>query len=87
MRECLLIQAGFQKLEGTIVERIIGDHLKDLEYRKYELIAKRLSVPVEDVIDAVSLILGMEPKPGRNYSTDEVTYITPDIHVVKVGDD
>ena len=87
MRECLLIQAGFQKLEETIVERIIADHLKDLEYKRYDLIAKRLSVPVEDVIDAVSLILRMEPKPGRNYSTDEARYITPDIHVVKVGED
>jgi RNA polymerase sigma-54 factor len=87
MRECLLIQARFQKLEGTIVEKIIANHLKDLEYKRYDLIAKRLCVTVEEVIDAVSLIQGMEPKPGRNYSTEEAAYITPDIYVVKVGDD
>jgi RNA polymerase sigma-54 factor len=50
MRECLLIQARFQKLEGTIVEKIIADHLKDLEYKRYDLIAKRFSVTVEKLL-------------------------------------
>jgi RNA polymerase sigma-54 factor len=85
MRECLLIQARFQNLQGTIVEKIITKHLGDLEYKRYDLIAKRLGVPVEEVIDAVAVIQGMEPKPARNYSTEEASYITPDIYVVKVG--
>jgi RNA polymerase sigma-54 factor len=56
IRECLLIQAKFQNLGGTIVEKIITDHLKDLENRRYEHIAKRLSAPVEEIITAVSVI-------------------------------
>jgi len=31
---------------GTIVEKIIMDHLGDLENRKFDKIAKRLSVPI-----------------------------------------
>jgi RNA polymerase sigma-54 factor len=87
MRECLLIQARFQNLGGTTVEKIIKKHLGDLEYKRYDLIAKRLAVPLEEVIDAVAVIHGMEPKPARNYSTEEASYITPDIYVVKNGDD
>jgi len=87
MRECLLIQARFQKLAGTIVEKIIADHLGDLEYRRYDQIAKRLRVTVEEVIEAVSVIQGMEPKPGRNYSGEETIYATPDIYAYKVGDE
>lgn len=49
MRECLLIQARFQNFGGTIVEKIIMDHLGDLENRKFDKLAKRLSVPVEQV--------------------------------------
>jgi selenobiotic family peptide radical SAM maturase len=60
-------------------------HLGDLEYRRYDQIAKRLRVTVEEVIEAVSLIQGMEPKPGRNYSGEETIYITPDIYVVQSG--
>jgi len=86
-RECLLIQARFQNLEGTIVEKIIEDHLRDLEDKRYDQIAKKLSVQVQDVIAAVSVIQGLEPKPGRGYTDDETIYITPDIYLFKVGDD
>ena len=85
-RECLLIQIRFQNLGGTLVEKIITDHLGDLENRKYDQIAKNLSVPVTDVLAAVTVLQGLEPKPGRTYSDEETIYITPDIYVFKVGD-
>lgn len=86
-RESLLIQARFQNLAGTVVERIIMDHLHDLENRKYDAVARRLGISIEEVLRAVSVIQGLEPKPGRGYSEDETIYITPDIYVFKVGDD
>ena len=85
-RECLLIQISFQGLGGTLVEKLITDHLGDLENRKYDQIAKSLSVPVTDIIAAVTVLQGLEPKPGRIYSDEETIYITPDIYVFKVGD-
>jgi len=85
-RECLLTQIRFQGLGGTLVEKLITDHLGDLENRKYDQIAKSLSVPVTDIIAAVTVLQGLEPKPGRIYSDEETIYITPDIYVFKVGD-
>jgi len=86
-RECLLIQARFHNLEGTIVEKIILDHLGDLEEKRYEHIAKKLGISMDEVISAVSIIRGLEPKPGRSYSDEETIYVSPDIYVFKVGDD
>jgi RNA polymerase sigma-54 factor len=86
-RECLLIQARFQNFGGTLVEKIILDHMDKLENKKYELISKGLSVPLEEVLDAVSMITTFEPKPGRQYSDEETIYISPDIYVFKLGDD
>lgn len=86
-RECLLIQARFQNLGGTLVEKIILDHMDKLENKKYELIAKGLSVSLEQVLEAVSVITTFEPKPGRQYSDEETIYISPDIYVFKMGDD
>ncbi len=86
-RECLLIQVRFQGLGGTIVEKIITEHLKDLEEKRYDQIAKSLSVSFDDVVSAVSVIRGLEPKPGRIYSEEQTIYISPDIYVFKVGDD
>ncbi|MBN2034943.1 MAG: RNA polymerase factor sigma-54 [Deltaproteobacteria bacterium] len=86
-QECLLIQARFQNLEGTLVEKILLDYMERLETKRYDLIAKSLSASLEDVIHAVSIITAFEPKPGRKYSDEETVYITPDIYVFKVGND
>lgn len=85
-RESLLIQTRFQNLGGTIVEKMIMEHLKDLEEKRYDRIADSLLVPVEDVVAAVSVIQGLDPRPGRVYLNEEIIYITPDIYVVNVGD-
>jgi RNA polymerase sigma-54 factor len=86
-RESLLIQARFHGLGGTIVEQIIIYHLGNLEKRKYEQIAESTSVSVEQVLEALSVLRGLNPKPGRIYSDERTIYIVPDIYVYKVGDD
>ncbi len=86
-RECLLIQIKFQNLEGTLVEKIVKNHIQDLEHKRYDKIAKALNVNMEEIQRAVSVIQALEPKPGRSYSADETIYISPDIYVFKVGDD
>jgi len=86
-RECLLIQCRFQNLAGSLVERILLDHMDKLENRKYDRIAKGLGVTIQDVLSAISIIQTFEPKPGRSYQTEETMYISPDIYVFKVGDD
>jgi len=86
-RECLLIQARFQGLGESLVEKIILDHMDNLENKRYDRIAKELGVPIKDVLAAISIITGFEPKPGRLYHDDDTIYISPDIYVIKVGDE
>lgn len=87
LKECLMIQASFLKPRQELVEKIISNHLGELERKNYTLIAKTLQVPVEDVITATRVIMEFEPKPGRNWASNETQYITPDIYVYKVGDE
>ncbi|MEA2039157.1 MAG: RNA polymerase factor sigma-54 [Thermodesulfobacteriota bacterium] len=87
LQESLLIQARFQNLGGTIVEKIIIDHLGDLEVRKYDKISQKLSVPLQVILSAISIIQGFDPRPGSSYSDNETFYITPDIYIVNLGDE
>ena len=85
LRECLLIQARQLDLGGTLVEKIIDQHLADLEKRKYEAIAKALSVTPQDVMEAAQIIIHeLDPKPGRPYAESDTHYVVPDVYVVKV---
>jgi len=86
-RECLLIQLRFQDLGGSIAERILTDHMKQLEKKKYNQIAKSLGVSLQEVLHAVSYIATLEPKPGRFYNDDDTIYVIPDVYVYKMGDE
>lgn len=87
LRECLLIQAIRLGLQNTIVTDIISDHLNYLENKNYKAIAKALKTTIEDIVSAVDIIKGLEPKPGRQFSDEEPIYINPDIFVYKFEDD
>ncbi|RLB31486.1 MAG: RNA polymerase sigma-54 factor [Deltaproteobacteria bacterium] len=85
--ECLLIQLRFRGLGGSIAEKIVINHMKQLERKQYHQIAKSLGVSLEKVIGAVSVISSLEPKPGRFYSDEETIYIIPDVYVYRMGDE
>jgi len=87
LRECLLIQVRQLDLQGSLVEKLITDHLADLEKRKYQNVAKALNVTAQDVMEAANVIIhDLEPKPGRPYLSNDTQYVVPDVYVVKVED-
>jgi RNA polymerase sigma-54 factor len=86
-RDCLLIQLRFQGLSGSIAEKILSDYMKQLEKKRYNQIAKGLNVSLEEVLNAVSYIASLEPKPGRFYNDEETIYVIPDVYVYKMGDE
>jgi RNA polymerase sigma-54 factor len=85
--ECLLLQARMTGLGTPLIERIITGHLRDLEMKNYGQIARKLKVDLDEVMQAVQLIRNMDPKPGSPFSEDRTQPITPDVFVVKSGDD
>lgn len=87
LRECLLIQLDQLGLKNSIAEVMVSNHLKDIEVRRFQNIAKSLGVSLDEVLAVVKIIQGLEPKPGRPFFTDEAQTIIPDVSVVKSDDD
>jgi len=86
LQECLLLQARHVGADDDLVLGIITKHLSNLEKHNYAAIAKDLNQPLEEVYEATKVVLAFDPKPGRAYSDEESNYITPDVHIQKVGD-
>ena len=84
LSECLLIQAKYFELDDTIVIEIITNHLNHLENKNYKAICKVLKTNIEDIISAVNVITGLDPRPGLQFLDEEPQYITPDIYVYKL---
>lgn len=87
LRECLRVQAeafGYDELELSIIDR----HMPNLEKHNYQAIARDLKVPLDEVYEACRWIQKLESRPARNFvDTDERSLtITPDVYIVKDGD-
>jgi RNA polymerase sigma-54 factor len=87
LRECLLLQIESLDIGDPLVRRIIEECLPLLQKRDLRGISRMLGVSLEEVAAASRVIGGLEPWPGRAFGGDEPVYITPDIHVVKIGDE
>ena len=87
LRECLFIQLAGLAERDQLAERIVDDCLAYCKKRDYRGLAKKLRVPLAQVLAAVETISHLDPKPGRPFSTDEAKIIIPDVFVYKIEGD
>ncbi len=87
LQECLLIQVqALKEPLAPLLGMMLKKHMKALESRNLPVIAKDLRQPLPEVIEASKLLSRLDPRPGRNFSSEEPQYITPDVYVNKVAD-
>ena len=88
LKECLLLQCKqFEPKTQQLISRMIDQHLGDLEKHHHKPIAKSLNIPLEKVEELAKMIHELEPKPGRPYGQNNAQYITPDVHIHKMGNE
>ncbi len=86
LQECLLLQLRPLNLKGSLVEQLVINNMTDIEKKRYQQIAKQYQVSLDEVLAAVRIIEGLEPKPARNFSSPAPTYIVPDVTVIRTDD-
>jgi RNA polymerase sigma-54 factor len=87
LRECLLAQIDVlpEDMPGRALARVLADsHLEDLRRVAPEQIAAQLRVSCVELEVATSLLRGLNPRPGGEYSAEPIEYVTPDILATKV---
>jgi RNA polymerase sigma-54 factor len=84
LRECLMIQAREKGEEFSLPLKILADSFDLFSRGDLAGIARRLRISKEAVREAYQKLVSLSPKPGREFSGDDVHYITPDVYVVKV---
>jgi len=88
LSQCLLIQLEQKGLLTEELKQIVTNHLDDLAGNRLGVIAKSLGIHVQRVQELGDIIKTLEPKPGRQFSTQgETRYIIPDVIVEKIGNE
>jgi RNA polymerase sigma-54 factor len=84
LQQCLLLQLQRDRQDYPLETQIILNHLEDLRQNKIPKIAKDLEATVDEIKDAVEIIMALDPVPGTRYESSPTIYIRPDINVEKV---
>ncbi|MGB9616015.1 MAG: RNA polymerase factor sigma-54 [Desulfomonilaceae bacterium] len=87
LRECLLIQARDLHPPDSLVIRILQDHFEAFRKGKFDELIRTLKVSQDEAKDAIRAITALNPKPGSLHSNADTVYVTPDIYIVKIGND
>ncbi|HEB32207.1 MAG TPA: RNA polymerase sigma-54 factor [Spirochaetes bacterium] len=80
IKECLLLQLKYRG-SYPLAEKIINEYLNEIKLKKYDKIAKKLKVSVNMVKEAFNILSKLEPYPGRQFYSNEVKYIIPEVSV------
>ena len=87
LRECLLIQLRNKSSYNPHAEIILEFHYEDFINKRYEIIAKKMEITLDEVKDAFDNIIKLNPKPGEGYFDEKQNYIIPDLVVTEAGDE
>jgi len=87
LREALLAQMDYLRVEDEVARTIVQHHLPLLEKSDFVQLAKVLNIPLSEIKLHVDLIRSLDPTPGRKYSEEKSFYVVPDIVVTKEDDE
>lgn len=87
LRECLFLQLELLGAADGLAAIMVRDHLDDMTRHRFKEIARAVGVDLEAVAEAMTVIKGLNPRPGAGFNETASQYITPDVFVRKDGDD
>ena len=83
LKEALLAQMDYLKIDDEMTRQIVQNHLTLLEKSDFVHLAKLLGISIQDVKNHMEVIKRLDPTPGRKYSQEKTSYVVPDIVVAK----
>jgi RNA polymerase sigma-54 factor len=86
-KECLLIQLTPETPYREILRVLILNHLEDIQYNRLPIIQRRTGFDLNTIKEAIEALKHLNPKPGAQFTTDNVPYVVPDIAVERNEND
>ncbi|MBM4152685.1 MAG: RNA polymerase factor sigma-54 [Kiritimatiellaceae bacterium] len=85
LKECLLLQLEHQGKGQSLEAVLVRDHLDRLGAHQYEVIARAMHISLEKVKELSKTVAELDPKPGRNFTTDKTEFVVPEVTVQKIN--
>jgi RNA polymerase sigma-54 factor len=82
-KECLLLQVTPETPYRDVVRALIVNHLEDIQHNRLPVIQKRTGFDLDTIKEAIEVLKHLNPKPGAQFTSDNIPYVVPDIAVDK----
>ncbi|MBP8625452.1 MAG: RNA polymerase factor sigma-54 [Syntrophorhabdaceae bacterium] len=86
LKECILLQYEAKGGRDPVFIDIVGSCFDMLQGNNLKAIVKKTGYSLEKIKSVLEEIRSFDPKPGRNFSDEQIPYIIPDVYVVKTDD-
>lgn len=84
LQECLLIQLEERTPRDELAIRMLKECFDDFSNKRYEKIAKKLNISLEEVKRILEVVSKLNPKPGEGYVSEVENIIVPDVIVTNI---
>ncbi len=86
MRECLLLQVTAETPHAEVVRALIEHHLDDVAFNRLPIIQRKTGYDLQLIKEAIEVLRRLNPKPGAQFSAENIPYVVPDIIVDRTED-
>ncbi|MBP1748392.1 MAG: rpoN [Deltaproteobacteria bacterium] len=86
LKECILIQYELSGQADPVFYTVVSSHFDLFQHNNLKGIAKATGFPIEKIKEVFERVKSFDPKPGRNFSDELISYVVPDVYVDK-GED
>jgi RNA polymerase sigma-54 factor len=81
LSECLLLQLTPETPHRDVLRVLIQNHMADIEHNRLPVIQRRTGFDLPLIKTAIEALKHLNPKPGAQFTADNVPYVVPDIAV------
>lgn len=79
LKHCLLKQLEMQNMQGSVLWRVVEEHLQDVADGKISNISRSLKLPTAQVRKCIEQIARLNPRPMSEFCAGKADFIVPDI--------
>jgi RNA polymerase sigma-54 factor len=81
LEECLLLQVTPETPHREVLRVLISNHLEDIYHNRLPIIQRRTGFDLATIKEAIEALKHLNPKPGAQFTADNIPYVVPDIAV------
>lgn len=81
LEECLLLQLTPETPYRDVLRTLIHHHLEDIRHNRLPVIQKKTGFDLETIHEAIEVLKHLNPRPGSQFTSENIPYVVPDILV------